>query len=290
MTVPAYDVHAVIAVVVLFHPTPDNIAHVIRLGESGLRIAVVSNGITGDQRSALKRVQTIILIDNRTNAGLAKALNQGIDQALACDAQYVLLLDQDSCVDICLVHTLHEHARSMQHRGMKLGCIAPRLVDRKHPDVRVGAAGEPLTVATSGSLIPVQAIKDVGRMWEPLFIDGIDHEWCFRARSKGFSICVAADAPMAHDMGDDGLKIGGRYRPIHRSPFRHYHIIRNTLWLRRLNYIPRGWRLIEVLKLGYRSLSYLAFSSDRMETVRSLCRGAIDGLVRVPPLPAGQQE
>jgi rhamnosyltransferase len=83
---------------------------------------------------------------------------------------------------------------------------------------------------------------------------------------------------MMHHMGDAGIRIGNRFRPIHRSPLRHYHIVRNTLWLQRCRYIPLKWRMQELIKLAYRAPVYVVVSSDRRATLRSLAKALTAGI------------
>jgi rhamnosyltransferase len=276
----------VAVVIVLFHPEPDNLVHLRMLAEAGEQVIAVSNGMTPADREALSEVHGVSLIDNGENAGLAHALNQGIERALLGGARAVLLLDQDSRITPTLIAALARTGDRLRLKGVRVGCVAPRLVDRKAPDAIVGVAGEPQSVATSGSLITREALHDVGPMWDALFIDGIDHEWCFRARAKGYAIVVDRDAALAHDMGDDGVRIGGRFRPVHRSPFRHFHIIRNTLWLQRCRYIPLRWRMSELLKSAYRAPIYLLVSNNRRATLSALVRAVVTGLAG-PPRPPG---
>lgn len=276
---------AIVVVVVLYHPDQEALDHIENLARDGFSVLAISNGITATQAETLTEFAGVTLVDNLTNIGLARALNQGIGRFLAGNAPFVLLLDQDSRLTPDKISSLGQRASVLSAQGVRLGCLAPRLVDRKSPDAKVGAAGEPVTVATSGSLLTRQALLATGMMWEQLFIDGIDHEWCFRARMAGYQIVVADDIVLTHDMGDDGVRVGGRYRPIHRSPARHYHILRNTLWLQRCRYIPLRWRLLELAKGLYRAPVYLGVSNDRLATLRAIGRAIIDGTASPPGLP-----
>lgn len=286
MTPPvAHGPAAVALVVVLFHPEDGSLAHVREQVAAGHPVIAVSNAILPAQREELRAMAGVTLVDNSANVGLAKALNQGLERFLATDAAFVLLLDQDSHVTPAMIATLRQRAEDLRARGIIVGCVAPRLVDRKVPEAVVGAAGEPATVATSGSLLTREAVAVVGPMWEELFIDAIDHEWCFRARARGYAVVLDREATLAHNMGDAGVRIGARFRPIHRSAFRHYHIVRNTLWLQRCGYIPLGWRLRELVKLSYRAPVYVMVSSDRGATMGALGRAVRDGWARPRHLP-----
>jgi rhamnosyltransferase len=267
----------VAVVVVLYNPDAESLAHVRELAGVWRHVFAVSNGITDAQRVELAAIDGLSLIENPGNVGLARALNQGIELSLASTASFILLLDQDSRLPSGTIGLLVQGAKRLRDANVPVGCVAPRLVDRKAPEASVGTPGEPLTVATSGSLLTREAVLAVGQMWDELFIDGIDHEWCFRARAKGFAVVLDREATLTHDMGEGGVRIGNRFRPIHRSPFRHYHIVRNTLWLQSRSYIPLRWRLRELVKLAYRAPIYLLVSDDRKETLLALFRAVRDG-------------
>lgn len=277
------------AVVVLFRPDPGAIAFVAALADWGYAPVAVVNAARPEDEAMLASLEGADRLYNDDNRGLAEAFNQGIGHALADGASHVLLFDQDS-------RPAPEMGRQLLHRAQaaaawtELGCIGPVARDRKHPDSRVtatasiahGGVAEASVIISSGMLLPRTAIERVGGMWNELFIDQVDHDWCFRARAAGLSVLVATDVVMLHDMGDAGFSLFGRYKPIHRSPVRHFHIVRNTLWLARLSLIPARWRVSEMCKLALRMPAYLLFSSARAATARSLVQAVAAGL-RSPP-------
>ncbi|WP_236559369.1 glycosyltransferase [Sphingomonas sp. T1] len=280
------------AVVVLYHPDDGAIDMVLAIASHDYAPVVVANAIDSAKLARL-RGAGIDLIVNATNIGLAAAFNQGIDRALASGAAHVMLLDQDTRPAPDMATRLLALASRVEASGRRLGCIGPVPVDRKMPDARTLAAtitggvrdadlAEVATIISSGMVIPRAAIEAVGGMWDELFIDQIDHEWCFRASAAGFAVIAATSVPMPHDMGDHGIKLFGRYKPVHRSPVRHFHIVRNTLWLARCSFIPRRWRLAETVKLAARIPSYILFSSARSQTLRAVARGVSDGMAAPP--------
>ncbi len=269
----------VFSVVVFYNPSDADVATAVTAAERIGPVVAVANMVSEAQRERLARAASLTLIDNRANLGLARALNQGLEAAMAQGADYVLLLDQDSRPDLEMLPALVAAARCRERDGQRIGCIAPRLRDRKLPNVQVGAKADRVeTVATSGSLITRGAWETVGPMREDLFIDGIDHEWCFRARSRGFETVIAEEIILNHDMGTGAVNFFGRFKPIQTSPVRHYFITRNTLWLARCDYIPWGWRLKELAKTVYRAPFYLMASRNRLKSLRNLLHGVVDGL------------
>jgi rhamnosyltransferase len=282
----------VACVIVFFNPTDASIDTVAALAGFPYPVVVVVNQASSKQVAALMLLNHVHVIQNMSNLGLAKALNQGLGFAFdELNVRYVIAFDQDSVPEPSLPQSL---AFELAAAGSdRVACIGPVLVDRKSMNTRYAydpQAGidklEPRTIPTSGTLFTREAWREVGPMLEPLFIDGIDHEWCFRAYSKGYRVAVSRDVTLLHDMGDAGIRFMGRFKPIHRSPIRHYFIIRNTVYLCSLGYIPKSWKLSELLKTIRRIAVYLAVSADRIKSLRLMCRGLRDGFSgRLGPCP-----
>ncbi|WP_339688739.1 glycosyltransferase [uncultured Parasphingorhabdus sp.] len=265
-------------VVVLYRPSNGDLAHLAELATWGVSVHVVVNDAAIEE--LLPLMEGLRWIKNSENVGLARALNQGIAAAVEAGSQYILLLDQDSRPIKNMLAELIAAAKKIESEGRLLACVAPSLYERKTAgnttaghEFAIGA-----TFATSGTLLTKQGWRQIGPMWEALFIDGIDHEWCFRARAKGYETVLVQNVEMEHDMGESSIKILGRVRPIHRSPVRHYFIVRNTLWLQRKSYIPISWRLAELFKLVYRIPAYIFSTDDRKGTLINIMAAIVDGL------------
>lgn len=272
------------AVVVLYHPSEAVRTRLATLAEELDGLAVVSNGCDEPLRDAIAELPGVTLVENAHNVGLAKALNQGV--AIAIDylnADYVWLLDQDSSATGRTARQLAEAFVQARSNGLRPACIGPLLIDdRKSVAMTRLESGERLhevpTIATSGSLIPKAVLVEVGVMAEDFFIDCIDHEWCFRARSYGYRSYIDGNTAMPHHMGELVLSVAGLPRPMYSSPTRHYFITRNTVALLRRRYVPSAWRLLEAAKMVPRVILYVKNSSDRKRSFRLMRRGFVDGL------------
>lgn len=258
--------------VVLFWPSLDEINKIIVYSKYGYKVIVVSNSSKEEHLSLLRSEDNILLIENSKNLGLASALNIGI----RCAFEYktiegIICLDQDSSIEADMPVSLFiEYTTS---NVKKIACLTPKLIDVKQPKTRVGDKDSAiyqdiLTAATSGSYLPRTVLEDIGLMDETLFIDCIDHDWCFRARAKGYKIYRSNKIVLKHNMGDYGVNFLGKFKPIHISPIRHYYIIRNTLSLFRKSYVPRKWKIIETMKIAYRIPIYLIFSKNKSQSLR----------------------
>jgi rhamnosyltransferase len=218
---------------------------------------------------------------NKENIGLAKAINQGINFALErFDSNFFILFDQDSKPDLLLPKNLA--IKALEYNLSKLACIGPALVDiksklKKHQNFKEVKFKKSLYIPTSGTLIPKKSLMKIGLMIDDLFIDGIDYEWCFRASKYGFDVITSTKDEMLHNMGDDGFNYFGSYKPLHRSPVRHYYIIRNSLFLLRLTYIPISWKLFEFLKTFRRCIFYIFISRNKIHSIILIFKAISDG-------------
>lgn len=279
------------AVVVFYRPDAETIAFVDRFASLAVPVVVVWNEFENSGSIPFAGNPAVSLIGNSSNLGLASALNMGIERAFSQGAQRVLLLDQDSRPDPEMAHLLSAALDRASADGLRVGLVGPTLSDRKAGGLlgardRGNRAYQIVPrLSTSGSLIDRAVIETTGKMCSALFIDSIDHEWCYRAQSRGYVIIQSNLVKMEHDMGDAGVNFFGTFKPIHRSAFRHYHILRNTLWLWKIKYIPRSFLFSESLKLIYRIPVYFWVSSSRRDTIRAILKGLRDGLFLKPRMP-----
>jgi rhamnosyltransferase len=270
-------------VVVLFNPKDEVVRTIESLAAAGLGVVVVVNSASDALLREIAAIHSASIINNHENIGLATALNLGIRHAFEVNgSDFVALFDQDSSPSVSMVADL---TRELQTSTLeKVACIGPMLVDKKKQSAayrsnnRQVSRARPRSIPTSGTVIPRDAFFAVGPMMDELFIDGIDHEWCFRASSKGYAVLVSGTTHMLHDMGDAGLNCFGQYKPVHRAPIRHYYIVRNALFLARLEHLPLGWRIGELLKTIRRIAVYLAVSTNRKQTLRLVGHAIRDGL------------
>jgi rhamnosyltransferase len=282
-------------IVVLYRPNQQTLTFVDGFACAQTPVIAVWNEFGSREGEPFRHNPAITLIKNAANVGLARALNIGIARAFENGAQAVFLLDQDSRPDRSLPQALFASRARAEAAGTAVGLIGPTLHDRKAGGAvnRVRGPDDEHQIvkalSTSGSLIDKAAFDAVGPMWEALFIDGIDHEWCYRAQGRGLCIVQSRAIAMAHDMGDAGINFFGRFKPIHRSPFRHYHIVRNSLWLVRLRHVPKAFSVSEIVKMAYRTPVYFLVSWSKRQTVSAIFRGVRDGLFQKPSGPQADQ-
>ncbi|WP_297927734.1 rhamnosyltransferase [Metallibacterium sp.] len=233
------------------------------------------------------------------NLGIARALNVGIDAALAAGATHVLLSDQDSLPAQDMVAALLAAMDDLQRAGQRVGAVGPTYTDRhtgitfpfqtevqgkffyghRRPDATHPTI-EALTLITSGTLIPASVLREVGPMREDFFIDHVDIEWSHRARAAGFSLFGVGAAVMFHSMGEHALRVwyfGWRQESAY-SPVRVYYRIRNFVALCRLPSIRWRWKLRNGWYIVGVVYTQTVFGQQRLAALRMAARGLWDGL------------
>lgn len=273
------------AVIVLYHPE-ERVVSLVEALMDECCVVVVVNGASDGIVSKIERMNGVILLKNNSNIGLGAALNLGLDHAFSVvNSEAAFVFDQDSLVARDFARKMFLALREANRIDFKPACIGPVLVDRKSPRAKVFALNynnegfaSVDSLATSGTLISREAFLACGPMRSDFFIDAIDHEWCFRAKSLGYDVLSCNKVTMLHDMGVSAINLYGHFKPVHSSPVRHYYITRNHIYLLRQSYIPLRWRVLEFFKIIRRSLFYVMVSESRVKTLYMIFRGIIDGV------------
>jgi rhamnosyltransferase len=131
---------------------------------------------------------------------------------------------------------------------------------------------------SSGCLISLDAIAEVGQMDGDLFIDYVDMEWCTRARRAGYEVMGLPDITMTHRLGEGCVRVAGRQISVH-TPTRSYYLVRNALLFARKPHLTLRWRA----HLVYRAAGHLGLFSvllpKRMERLRWMLLGVWHGVL-----------
>lgn len=292
----------IVPIIVTYNPEKDTLlTSLIELLAQVETVIVVDNGSDVSTELILQNLSgshryNIKLIALEQNFGLGKAYNAGITLARSLKADFVLLMDQDSVPESNMLTELRSAFISLEAQGKSIAAVGPRYrehtTNRLSEFVVVRALGltrlrcEPSLpyvradfIISSGSLISLQALDQIGDMDEDLFIDHIDTEWCFRAKAKGFDIYGVCNAIMLHSLGERRILVWwGRWRSIsvHR-PFRYYYMFRNSVLLWQRSYMPIAWKRADKLRMFYFFWFFLIVSPNRRITVRMMLKGIKDG-------------
>lgn len=277
------------AIIITYNPNVDVLrSNVISLLASPFikEIIIVDNGSLNNLDS-LRDKQGVIIMYLGTNRGIATAQNIGLRIVQKSSSKYALLLDQDSEIESELVEKLINGFQELTLCGYKLAAVGPRpydLFEEKKMKPRIQrdkniSNNYSITkqIIASGKLINMDALNEVGMMEDDLFIDGVDHEWCWRAGKYGYTIAIIENAIMKHRLGDGRGKFLGVTYKI-GSPIRLYYQFRNILLLSRRTYVPLYWKIRCLMGMLLRFIIFSFKEKDSKIRRYYMIKGLVSGL------------
>lgn len=273
-----------IAIVVVLYNGKIGESHERLLAEENVTLIVVDNTPGRDLALAGDR---LVYIPLQRNRGIATAQNEGIREARRLGCDYVIFFDQDSEIPEGYALAIVEEYERIEKNVANLFLLGPTVRNGRtqevykstiHKDVRIAEDFiRRETVISSGSCVALPKIDRVGLNDDTLFIDYVDHEWCWRAALKGFVNGITPRVTLTHYVGEQEYRILGQLVII-SSPIRYYYQVRNYLWLLRRNYVPRQWKINHGIKLMIYPLSYPFMVKHWRAIYAEMLRGLREGL------------
>jgi len=254
--------HVLAAATVIFRPDAALLQALIdALPGTARPVFVFANGPHDDAiETILSNSAGVHVLRSEKNVGQGAGLNRVMEAAANAAATHVVLFDQDSTPPPDLADALLMRFATIERNGVKLAALGPKLVTppgtRYLPITywrRKPKPGEPQGAVdflpTSGTLLSLDAWRDVGPFRSDYFIGGIDVEWCYRAWAKGWACAVADDITMEHRWGEDdrGDKVGSQF--LRQSPDRLYYYLRNAADGLRLSHMPVCWKRRQLTRM-----------------------------------------
>ncbi|WP_417385605.1 glycosyltransferase family 2 protein [Gimesia sp.] len=285
------NVESVASIIVTFNPDFEVLKRLLNAIASQVsHVFIVDNS---PEISTQKEVQESVppngsCITMGGNFGIAEAINHGITTADKMNFSHVVFFDQDSLPSPDLINTLINAMNTEIRAGKKVAAVGPNYQDVKgshsSPFVkliggrlcRIACAKDEVVsvdhLITSGCLVSMASLNEIGLMEEKLFIDYVDTEWCLRAISKGYEIIGVGNAQMQHDLGNNFVQLFGRTIPVHSS-LRYYYLIRNGIWLLKQKWVSGSWKLMDARRLFLMYVVYSFFIGRRVENWKMLSLG-----------------
>lgn len=216
---------------------------------------VFNNGGVSDDLAQRLRDVGAEIVEPGGNVGVAEAFNVCAQKAATSGKTRLLLLDQDSEVAVDMIEALAARMDALEGAGERVAVVGPRIIspvgaDFKapryftRPGIAAHAGAAPVQyVISSGSLVDLRTLREVGPFRTDFFIDAIDTEWCFRAWARGASCWVADAVSMTHRIGAGVVRVRGLGNATPRQPdFRLYAYVRNQAHCLTLAHLPLAWK------------------------------------------------
>ena len=281
----------VMAVVVTYNPDASLRRNLEALRMQIETVVVIDNGSANiefvEQQAQAAGCE---MVANRTNQGIAAALNQAVILARAGGFTGLATFDQDSLIRPGVIAQMTAFYGKFPHRD-RIGVLAMAHRDATGRDYHLPwdiLEDAPTfrlvrTTITSGNIIPIDVFETVGAFDEALFIDSVDHDFCLRCRSHGLLVVEGKLQVMDHAKGQskEHRFFWLRVPVSNHSPPRRYYITRNQLELcRRYLFVDFVWVCAAGLLLLCEAVFVLLYEQERRAKFNAMIEGARDFLLR----------
>ena len=264
----------------------DFFEYIESLSRLELNIVIVDN----NKRSILNALGAIpgYVISNFNNGGIAGGFNRGIEYAISKGSDIITLLDQDSRIE---PHQVRALSKFLDLNADKKYVVGPSIWDaqrkKRHGRTKptlVNGVDSSRMLISSGTTFRSADWASLGCLNEALFIDFVDHAWCFRAQTRGFYFFQLRQAVLRQQFGSKHPNIICNMIGMQLySPNRHFYAVRNVRWLCIQPFIPFDLKCKEALKMFFKPLLWLAFEPQRMRNLKAVISAVIAPFNIIPP-------
>ncbi|BFT29437.1 rhamnosyltransferase [Alteromonas sp. D210916BOD_24] len=235
----------------------------------------------------------------KENVGIAEAQNIGLRWLFSRGVEFAFLLDQDSQFTPDVANALLNQFKALA-KDQPIAAIGPSIFCQFTQRINQGVVQRGQyhsddvklvsQIIASGMLISHQSFAMVGEKESALFIDGVDHEWCWRARKKGLNVYQSLSACMPHRQGDGRVRVWG-VTFKQGSPIRLFYQFRNLLVLARRGYVPLYWKFRHICAIPLRYIVNRYYFSDGKKRGAFMRSGLKAGLTnQLGAHPSGSHE
>ena len=270
--------YKIAAVTVLYQPAPDVFQNILSYSKDVQLLVIVDNSPAPDhplhlQLEALGHVTIIKFLDNK---GIAAALNAGIQLTILKGFGSVLTMDQDSSFEPGIAAAYFAQYAALTHPD-SIAVVGPNHEEVTSPKTTEACLSVD-TVITSGSIVNTSIFTKLGKYNEDLFIDEVDHEYCYRAIVAGYQILQMPNILLNHNLGTT-LFVGNASgkktlkRNVH-SGIRLYYMVRNTAFIHKQykKVFPAQMKL-KRFDLMVRIKNKLLYNGNRLSTLKYIWLG-----------------
>lgn len=283
------------AVIVVYFPDIEQLNKLVKILSIQVQmIIVVDNSDNNEHLNFDDSLANLYYIKLGENEGIAKAQNIGIAKAKQLNSDDAVLFDQDSTPSISMIEDLLVARNKAKNDGLDVAAIGPSHIDDDslEPSSFVSTDNINVTllkpdlssdympcdfIIASGCMVEMSVLDKVGLMEDDLFIDCVDIEWGYRAKSLGLISLCAPKAKMHHKIGESPLSFLGRTITTHH-PIRHYYFYRNFYLLLRRDYVPLVWKKHVLLKSALQACIFCLLLTPRFEHFKAITKGIYHGL------------
>ncbi|MBS1743718.1 MAG: glycosyltransferase [Bacteroidetes bacterium] len=224
----------------------------------------------------ITKTETNVIQYNKNN-GIAKALNDAVKIAVQKNCSWLLMMDQDSWFEQTAIERYITDFKSLPDKS-RIAITGPVF---EHSASSVKSITQVNSIITSGSLLNIEICELLGGFDELLFIDEVDHEYCYRAIENGYQILRFEHIFLHHSLGKE-MKVTtisgkkNRIKSLH-NPIRIYYMVRNYLYVsRKFKNRFRSEMQIKRKDILVRIKNNVFYGKKKFAVVKYAAKGIID--------------
>ncbi|WP_270236848.1 glycosyltransferase family 2 protein [Lactobacillus delbrueckii] len=273
----------IVAGVVLYNPEVERLSKNLKACMPQVdSVVFIDNGSKNilEIQEILKSEAKVALLKNKSNQGIAYALNQVLDYAKEQDADFFLTLDQDSVMERGYVSKMIDEVSANQQLN-RVGIVCPQTVDVNLPKSELKHGIEliqnPKVVVTSGCLTNTKAATEIGGYDNNLFVDYVDVDFNERLLLAGYQIVRNNETILHHELGRSEYRriLGLKILVDNHNVIRRYYITRNRLWFSKRYFGTKGY-FKERVKVLMTIVKILLFEDDKSNKIQAIHKGIND--------------
>lgn len=248
------------------------------------KLLIIDNGSKNNFLSEIvKEYPNLSVIKLDENMGIAFALNQIGNYAVAEKYEWFLTLDQDTVIEKDLCGQYSSFINSHYEFITKIAILTCQFRDRNNPhfDNQKEEYLEVRDCITSAALNNTDIFINVKGFSNEMFIDEVDNDYCAKVRVAGKKIIRLKISGFLHEVGKATIHniLGFQMISENHSAFRKYYMSRNAI------YMARKYLFFEKNYLYYYKytiiilLKILFLEQDKMDKLFAYFRGIKDGFL-----------
>lgn len=207
--------------IVLYNPSDLSINRLKSFISTGLNLIVLDNSPKSNTDLAKLENNNFHYYSSGINLGLSKGLNYLCEISLSKKCKHLLFFDQDTIFGVETISFVRETIKHLLNDSLGNKIIAFNFRDRLVNNLnrkKVFTFNEVLYnevyfIINSGTLFNLNLYHTYPWFNDKIFVDGVDYEFSFRARIKGFKLVELANVPGINhtlEQGDLSFEIFGR--------------------------------------------------------------------------------
>ena len=277
------------AILVMYYPNLENLSSLIASLQHSTTIYLVDNS---PERSIddtfLKCFENVKYFFLEGNKGIAYAQNYGFIQAIKDGNSLFFTFDQDSSINDDYISNMLAEYKIIKKDHNRVAAIGPTIVNTRNNkklkrEIKSGiesASGifAVESIISSGALYNIESLTYIGLNRSEWFIDLIDIEWCYRAKSMGWGVYSTSNVLLNHHIGQDDFNFLGVFSFSICSPFRLYYVYRNWIFAMKDPLFPFNYKLKRMIVMPVRIIVY-ATINPRMSRLKYIFKGIKDGVL-----------